>query len=333
MRNYDYYEPRKPRKTDEGIKARSRRGEFVEHWWAERWIKSLERITDAGRLRRGRSYARGGQVLSIEESKGKIQARVQGSRPKPYQITIQLQALSDDQWRAVIEALSERAIFTAQLLAGEMPKEIEEAFTAAGLSLLPASSAELETNCSCPDWANPCKHVAAVHYILGEQFDEDPFLIFRLRGRSQEQIMAALRERRQTHTTVAPVIAEEPASYNDATRPSSGMKNDATRPSSGMNEVAEEMPPLEKTLTTFWQMGHALDHFPTAIQPPAQPYPVLRRLGPPAFAEDLEADLGPVYDAMMREALRVAFATDSVGAGTDKDVGKDTDKDMEEEGA
>src|SRR3954447_23009956 len=166
MPNYEYYEPRKPRKTDEGIKARSQRGNFVEHWWADRWIKSLERITDAGRLRRGRSYARGGQVLSIEESKGQIQARVQGSQSKPYKITIHLQPLSDGQWQAVLAALSERAIFTAQLLAGEMPQEIEEAFTAAGVSLLPSSRTELESTCSCPDWANPCKHVAAVHYIL-----------------------------------------------------------------------------------------------------------------------------------------------------------------------
>jgi uncharacterized Zn finger protein len=297
MQNVEYYAPRKPRKTDEGIKARSQRGEFVEHWWAERWIKSLERITDAGRLRRGRSYARGGKVLSIEETKGQIQARVQGSQSKPYRITIHLQPLSGDQWMAVFEALSERAIFTAQLLAGEMPNEIEEAFTAAGVSLLPGSSAELETNCSCPDWANPCKHVAAVHYMLGEQFDEDPFLIFRLRGRSQEQVMAALHERRQTHTT-APFVAEGPASY----------------------EVGEETPPLEETLTTFWQMGHALDHFPTMIQAPAQPCPVLRRLGPPAFAENLEAGLRPVYEAMTREALRVAFADDFVGTGGDRDT-------------
>src|SRR5215216_4564087 len=97
------YQPSKPRKTDEGIQARSQRGEFAEHWWAERWIKSLERITDAGRLRRGRSYARSGQVLSIKETKGHIQASVQGSRSTPYRVTIQLQPLTDEQWEAVLE--------------------------------------------------------------------------------------------------------------------------------------------------------------------------------------------------------------------------------------
>ncbi|MCC6165746.1 MAG: SWIM zinc finger family protein [Caldilineaceae bacterium] len=288
----DFDAPRKPRKTDAGLKARRRRGDFVEHWWAERWIESLERITNAGRLRRGRSYARGGQVLSIEESQGQIQARVQGSRAQPYRVTLRLQPLSDRQWQAVVKALSERAIFSAQLLAGEMPHEIEEAFAAAGVALLPASSAELETGCSCPDWANPCKHVAAVHYILGEQFDEDPFLIFRLRGRSQEQIMAALAARREAER--APALAEAPAPYT----------------------AAEAAPPLEETLATFWQMGQALEHFPTAIQPPAQPYPILRRLGPASFAENLERELGPMYDAMARAAQRAAFAGGAADAGT-----------------
>ena len=86
-----------------------------------------------------------------------------------------------------LDALAEQAIFTAQLLAGEMPQDIEEAFEEAGASLFPKKRGDLETECSCPDYANPCKHIAATHYILGERFDEDPFLIFRLRGRTQEE--------------------------------------------------------------------------------------------------------------------------------------------------
>ncbi|MCC6166762.1 MAG: SWIM zinc finger family protein [Caldilineaceae bacterium] len=298
----DFYAPRKLRKSDAGIKTRRRRGDFVEHWWAARWIESLERITNPGRLRRGRSYARGGQVLSVEESKGRIQARVQGSQANPYRVTIRLEPLSDRAWQAVIEALAERAIFSAQLLAGEMPHEIEEAFTAAGVTLLPASSDELESACSCPDWANPCKHVAAVHYILGEQFDEDPFLIFRLRGRSQEQIMAALAARRETQAAPAAMIAEEPAPY----------------------VTVEAAPPLEETLAAFWQMGQALHQFPTDFRTPAQPYPILRRLGPAGFAENLESELGPVYDAMTRAALREAFAADAADANTDTDPEEET---------
>lgn len=302
MPRQDPFEPQRRRPVEDGIQARTRRGEFVEHWWAERWIKALERITDAGRLRRGRSYARGGQVVSLKEAKGEIQARVQGSESKPYRVSIRLQPLSDSQWQAVLEALAERAIFTAQLLAGEMPNAIEEAFTAAGVALLPASSAELETSCSCPDWANPCKHVAAVHYILGEQFDEDPFLIFRLRGRSREQIMAALHARRQSDAPPASAIAEEQAIYQ-----------------------AETAQPLAETLAAFWQAQRPLEQFATAIQAPAQPYPVLRRLGPPAFAPEAETSLRLIYDAITQEALRVAYAAVDEEAGSDADSDADSE--------
>lgn len=286
MPRYDEFEQRSRRQTDEGIRARSQRGEFAEHWWAERWIRSLEQITDAGRLRRGRSYARSGQVVSLQEEQGAIHARVQGSAARPYRVSIHLQPLSDEQWQAVLAVLAERAIFTAQLLAGEMPNEIEEAFTAAGVSLLPAASAELETDCSCPDWANPCKHVAAVHYILGEQFDEDPFLIFRLRGRSREQIMAALHEQRQSEAAAA--VAEEQAVYE-----------------------AEAALPLAHTMANFWQMQYPLEHFASAVQAPAPPYPVLRRLGPPTFAPGIESNLESFYSFMTQEALKVASAAAS----------------------
>ena len=284
-RDYEFYKSTKPVETDKGIKARSKRGEFVKHWWAERWIKALERLVDAGRLRRGRSYARSGQVLSIDEKEEGIQAKVQGSRSTPYKITINLHPLTDAQWEAVIDALAERAIFTAQLLAGEMPQEIEEAFAAAGVSLFPDKRDELETDCSCPDWANPCKHVAAAHYILGEQFDEDPFLLFRLRGRSQEQIIAALRARRSTGEQTQ--LAE-----------------------AGVDYVTDEPAiPLEATLDNFWTMGQALTQFATNIKPPVTPRPVLKRLGQPAFLdENLEQVLGPAYDAMMNAAIKTAFS-------------------------
>ena len=170
--------------------------------WSSWWILA--------RLTRGRTYARKGQVLSIEETKDGIAARVQGSRKTPYKISIQIAPLTDAEWEKVIDALAEQAIFTAQLLAGEMPQDIEQAFDAAQVSLLPSRRADLKTDCSCPDYANPCKHIAATHYILGERFDEDPFLIFRLRGRTQEQVMAALRQRRAGETDSTEEEAEEP---------------------------------------------------------------------------------------------------------------------------
>jgi uncharacterized Zn finger protein len=125
-----------------------------------------------------------------------VLARVTGSRPKPYDVTIQLAQLSDADWERAIAALAARAQFSAELLGGEMPKAIDEAFQAAGTGLFPGSPGELDTDCSCPDWGNPCKHVAATHYVLGEALDRDPFLLFELRGRGKVRVLDALRRAR-----------------------------------------------------------------------------------------------------------------------------------------
>jgi len=106
-------------------------------------------------------------VISIDETKDSVLARVQGSRKTPYKVKIQIKPLTDGEWKKVFDALAEQAIFTAQLLAGEMPQDIEQAFDTAKVSLFPAKRGNLKTDCSCPDYANPCKHIAATHYILG----------------------------------------------------------------------------------------------------------------------------------------------------------------------
>lgn len=285
---YDYYadfKPTRPIITQDGIKARSKRGSFAKNWWATRWIEALERFVDTGRLTRGRSYARKGQVLSIEETKTGIAARVQGSRRTPYKITIQMVALTDAQWDKVMDALSEQAIFTAQLLAGEMPHDIEQAFQTAGVSLFPSRRVDLATDCSCPDWANPCKHIAATHYILGERFDEDPFLLFRLRGRTQEQILQGLRERR----------AEQDITENEET------------------EEPEVVIPLEETLGNYWELGRSLETFPVAIRQPAIEVPLLKRLGDPSFAPipGIQSLLRPAYLAIGRAAMITAYVGDN----------------------
>jgi len=120
---------------------------------------------------------------------------VQGSSPRPYDVKIKLIPFTDKEWDDIVGMLSEKAVFTAKLLAGEMPGDIEEAFKASGRSLFPADSRELTTYCSCPDHANPCKHIAAVHYILAEEFDRDPFMIFKFRGMTKEKLLDALKEK------------------------------------------------------------------------------------------------------------------------------------------
>jgi uncharacterized Zn finger protein len=279
--SYYYFKPTKPKEAKDGIKARSQRGSFTNSWWAEQWIAALERLVDSGRLTRGRRYARKGQVLSIVETKDGVAARVQGSRKTPYKINIQVTPLTDVQWDKVIDMLAEQALFTAQLLAGEMPQEIEQAFSAAGVSLFPAKRGDLKTDCSCPDYANPCKHIAATHYILGERFDEDPFLLFRLRGRTQEQILQALRQRRAGQMEM---LNEE-------------------------SPEAETAIPLEDCLEHFWELGTPLENIPVSIHPPAVEMPLLKRLGEAAFIPEpgIEALLRAAYQTIGREAIRTAF--------------------------
>lgn len=277
-----YYDYKPTIETDKGIKAKSKRGAFVKNWWASRWIEQMEQLMDAGRLRRGRTYARKGQVLSLTESRGEVRARVQGSRSRPYDITIEIRPLTEEEWEQVLEALLSRPIFMAQLLAGEMPQDIEEAFAAVKLSLFPSKSNDLIQDCNCPDYAEVCKHLAAVHYILAERFDEDPFLLFRLRGKSQEEILGVLS---QHHNPDLDEAVE--AEYTPS-------------------------PPLSPE--GFWEIGGELTHFRTQIAPPDYAYPVLVRLGAPGFMEDIEARLGPIYDSLTRATLNMVFGNDELNA-------------------
>jgi uncharacterized Zn finger protein len=190
---YGYgYRYRPTIKATGGIKAQSKRGSFGETWWGRRWVGTLESFNIGERLTRGRSYARSGQVLSIDIAKGEIKAKVQGSFPQPYKITIKLKQIEAKGWQKLTKALASQAIFAAKLMAGEMPQEIEQAFKDNGLSLFPEKLRDLQTDCSCPDYSNPCKHIAAVYYLLGEEFDRDPFLLFKLRGLTREELIGAL---------------------------------------------------------------------------------------------------------------------------------------------
>lgn len=187
-----YFPPSRPRAAEGGIRAESQRGGFGKNWWAKRWIAVLEGFQIGARLGRGRSYARSGQVLGVDVVKGVVTARVQGSRAKPYAVTIRVKPLTGAQWAKAGKVLSCQALFAAKLLAGEMPQDIERAFAEARLSLFPEQARDLETDCSCPDWSNPCKHIAAVYYLLGEEFDRDPFLLFKLRGLDRDELTGLL---------------------------------------------------------------------------------------------------------------------------------------------
>ena len=171
-------------------------------WWVERWLELLDSYRFKKRLERGRNYAREGNVLNIDFTESKAFATVQGSDVEPYQVSLSLESFTDEDWDYVITTMFQKAIYSAQLLAGEMPNTIEEVFTANGLSLFPFSLSDVRSRCSCPDKANPCKHIAAVYYQLGDRFSEDPFIIFQLRGRTREQILEMLRQLRSQKANV-----------------------------------------------------------------------------------------------------------------------------------
>ena len=286
-----------PRRVSGGIRLRSSTGKSARNWWAQRWIHSMENVVDVNRLRRGRFYALQGQVLSIEEGDAEMIAKVQGSRPKPYVVRISLIPFNEEQWEKLLDVLSDKAIFAAQLLSGQMPANIEDAFAEAGVSLFPNRTGELLTDCTCPDWANPCKHVAATHYILGDRFDDDPFLLFRLRGRTQEQIIEGLRRHRLADVDQGALAEMElPLS---------------------LEELDEEGLPLEQqpltidneTMSKFWVNDDTLADFPIRITAPEINLPIFKRLGEPDAAGNysMQELLANAYLAVSQASQIIAF--------------------------
>jgi uncharacterized Zn finger protein len=250
---YPRYKRSIPREAKGGIKAQSKRGTFGESWWAKRWIFVLESFNIGARLGRGRSYARRGQVLSIEIDNGKVAAKVQGSRPKPYDVKLEVKTLSTADWKKLAKVLSGEAIFSAKLLACEMPQDIERVFEKGGLSLFPEKLKDLKTECSCPDWSNPCKHIAAVYYLLGEEFDRDPFLIFKLRGINREDLVASLS--------------------------STDKKTGSRKTTAKLPSLHEDAEPLPSDVSRFWNGDTLPDDFFGEVSIPSAPAALPKRLG------------------------------------------------------
>jgi uncharacterized Zn finger protein len=188
-----------PKSVTGGIKAQSKRGAFGQTWWGKLWITTLENFDIGERVTRGKSYARKGQVtdLVITAKKG-VSAKVQGSRVRPYKVAITLAPYSKEQKELLAKKLTSKQIYIAQLLSGEMPENLERLFKTAGLSLFPGKYNDLTTTCSCPDYSNPCKHIAAVFYLMAEAFDQDPFLLFTLRGIEKENFLKKIGYKHQS---------------------------------------------------------------------------------------------------------------------------------------
>jgi len=262
-----------PIDVEGGIKAKSKRGAIGEQWWSRRFIAVLDSYGMGSRLQRGRSYARRGQVIEFALEPGVVAAYVQGSRPDPYLVTIKVRPLTSVQWRQVESRLAGQALFRARLLAGEMPAEIEDVFASCGTPLFPESPRDLTMSCNCPDWGMPCKHLAAVCYVLAEAFDADPFAMLAWRGRGRDDLLAALRGK----TAGPPAGAARPPVAG--TSQSLALLADVTGG------------PLDEALADFWSPGLSQARLRALPPSPATPPDLLLKISDPPDLQVRGADL------------------------------------------
>ncbi len=259
-------------------------------WWAQRWVDVLESFGRIPRLARARNYAREGHVLSITFDASNVRALVQGTALEPYRVSLHLDAFDDEQWQYVIESLAQQAVFSAKLLSGEMPHNIEGVFTENGLSLFPFTKFDIHSKCSCPDPANPCKHIGAVYYLLGDRFSEDPFVLFQLRGRTKDQIISALRQLRSASAPDVPDAAVEATELEST---------DAER------AIA---------LQQFWQYDHQIDPSLVVIAPaPGSDLP-LDTLGNFPMHPDITATFSVIAPEAIMDYLKTVYAVTSQAA-------------------
>jgi uncharacterized Zn finger protein len=285
-------------------------------WWGQRWIEALEHVLrgDSGRLGRGKTYARAGRTHDLVIVAGKVRARVTGSRAAPYEVAIELAQLPDAVWRRAIAGMAEKAQFAAELLAGQMPLAIDDVFRQAGASLFPTARADLVTTCSCPDWGDPCKHVAATHYVLGEALDGDPFLLFELRGRSKGEVLTGIRVARGgAAPTGGPATGEASGAGRAAGPPLAARSSSASNDDAG---AGASVPPIATVTLGVLDAGDyerapvALPTLDFSFDAPLTHGALLRQLGAPAAwrAEASPAELlAPLVQRAADTARRIAL--------------------------
>jgi uncharacterized Zn finger protein len=253
----------------DGIKARSQRGAIGQRWWSARFIEVLTSIGVGGRLDRGRSYARAGQVVRMDVTAGAVTATVQGSRPTPYQVRLGLRSYGKTEWAEIEQAMADSAWYAAKLLSGDMPQDIEELFNSVGLALFPSDAADLTMDCNCPDHVVPCKHLAAVCYLLAESFDDDPFGILALRGRDRDTLLHNIRARRG-----------------------------GSGPGADQHAPADLVPALVDCLDTFYRPAGSLPVLPPVVTAPDAVLDQLPALGISVRGRSVTDLLRPVYLAL-----------------------------------
>ncbi len=265
--------------------TRQVRYRFGTTWWGRRWIESLESFGWGSRLTRGRNYIKDMDILSVDISPGLVKVRVVGNEGIPYNVKIGLAMFRDEIWEKILDSMASKALYTAKLLAGEMPEEIEAVFDKEGLSLFPTDINDIYASCSCPDLVSPCRHMASIYYILASRLDREPLLLFELRGIGKEELMAGLRERRTV-----------PSSNRD-------LDSDAK-----IVEPEKEMEyDVRYIMERYWDMQYYnLVHID--IETPIINESILKRLGAPPFLQgkgDMIRQIKSSYKRVRLRALNV----------------------------
>jgi uncharacterized Zn finger protein len=264
---------------------------LTERWWVERWFRAVNQWVATVGLAHGKADGMDvldhHQVAELEIGPGLIVAWVSDASLDRCRVVVCVGTFGDAEWERVIDVMSHQAVYAAQLLNGEMPSDIEQVFRAAGVSLFPAALNDLRPQCSCSEHATLCQHIMAVYHALGKLLGTDPFELFAVRGRTRQQVMAALREKRTDHVP--------------------GIDEPGMSPLNTAQETDDQ--PLEGSLATFWQMGPEIDQIQVKVIPPEIEMEVIKLLGHPSFVDRKEMieRLAKAYRTISRRALEVAF--------------------------
>lgn len=181
--------PRVPLAVRGGIRSQGTRSATGRPWWGKRWILILESLRLGARLGRGRTYAAAGQIAALSLTEGEVSAVVQGGAQTPYQVTITFGTLPDEARTALAAALATRPDWLGRLLVNDLPPEVEVLFREQSTALFPERRNDWSCHCTCPDWAKPCKHAAAVLFLLGEAIEREPMLLLELRGLDRQDVI------------------------------------------------------------------------------------------------------------------------------------------------
>ncbi len=268
--NYSWSYNNTPLSVRGGIKPGNKQGPFASTWWGKKWINTLESFNMGQRLKKGKMYARTGQVMEIEIKQDRIIAMVQGSRRTPYEVIIELDTWSDNTKDKVLDIICSNGPILGYILAGDIPYELEDLLKKQEIYLFPHSYKEIHTFCTCPDWSNPCKHIAAVFYLIASELDHNPGIIFKLRGLDIRQLREMI--------------------YNPKNRDHKIFDD------KNIEDVQEEMilNVLEKykknygetgkrQLKNFWEVKQGDLRFKAPFSPPPIHASVVKRLGIPPF--------------------------------------------------